>query len=235
MPFCGNCGTQLVEHAKFCHECGSSTSQYTQHQAPVTQYQVQQSQPVRQVEYAGKVVKCPNCGNHLDPRDVVCPACSHEIVGKSATLSVQQFAQKVMELESFRADDPEQTKSRGALGTAVKGYFDLLNPHVSVTDRQIVSLIQSFPIPNTIEEITEFMFLAASNINVSLSKRSIMNNPGSANVLSNKGTWEKSEAWVAKMQQAYQKATMLFSDDPLYAQIDNLYRSKMKELKIKVD
>ena len=44
-----------------------------------------------------------------------------------------------------------------------------------------------------------------------------------------------SDAWVAKMQQVYQKAAMSFPNDPVFAQIRNLYEGKMAELKMKID
>lgn len=38
------------------------------------------------------------------------------------------------------------------------------------TDRKIIALINVYPIPNTIEDIVEFMHLAVGNINIRKSK-----------------------------------------------------------------
>ena len=43
-----------------------------------------------------------------------------------------------------------------------------------------------------------------------------------------------SDAWVAKMQQMYQKAEILFPNDPTFAGIQKIYFDKMAELKIKI-
>ena len=94
-------------------------------------------------------------------------------------------------------------------------------------------MIKSFPIPNTIEEISEFMFLAVGNIDVNLSKNTFFNNsPGGRQ--QGGAPREISDAWVAKMQQVYAKAERTFPNDPAFTQIRDLYLSKMKELKIKV-
>ena len=44
-----------------------------------------------------------------------------------------------------------------------------------------------------------------------------------------------SDAWVAKMQQAYQKAEMLFPNTKAFGGIQKIYLDKMKDLKIKVN
>ena len=41
-----------------------------------------------------------------------------------------------------------------------------------------------------------------------------------------------SDAWVAKMQQAYQKAQVSFSDHPVFQSIQTVYFEKLKELKM---
>ena len=41
-----------------------------------------------------------------------------------------------------------------------------------------------------------------------------------------------SDACVAKMQQVYQKAEILFPDDPAFAKVKQIYTDKMVELKM---
>lgn len=103
---------------------------------------------------------------------------------------------------------------------------------MDATDRQIIAHISTFPIPNTVEEISEFMFMVAGNINVNYSKA--RKHIWSA---SYEGTAEKaiSDAWLSKMQQLYNKALMSFSDDPIFQQINQVYTTKMAELNLSVD
>ena len=61
----------------------------------------------------------------------------------------------------------------------------------SQNESEKASYIRNYPIPNSKEDILEFMILASSNIN------------GESNIT-------VFEAWSAKLEQAYQKAKMVF-------------------------
>ena len=113
----------------------------------------------------------------------------------------------------------------------------MLGVSADPVDKQKLALIQSFPIPNTIDDIQEFMFLAIANIDVKLSKRNAKNRwNGYAKTAETSLTIAKtiSDAWVSKMQQAYQKAAVAFPKEPAFDSIKQIYIEKMKELKIKL-
>jgi len=163
----------------------------------------------RSQEYAGYVLKCPNCGTSITQSTVICPECGHKITGQAAISSVQEFSRELMAIESHRNN----------------GVFGLFNDGSEARADEKLTLVKSFPIPNTIDDICEFIFLAIANIDVTLSKKSYWNNTrGSETDLSN--------AWVSKMQQAYQKAKMLFPSDSTFIYIQQIYFEKMKELKL---
>ena len=110
----------------------------------------------------------------------------------------------------------------------------LINP----VDNQKLSLIRSFPIPNTIDDIQEFMLLAIANIDVALSKNTWNNRHQSKAKRGESGlSMPKtiSDAWVEKMKQAYQKAIISFANDPAFAYVQRLFLDKMTELKIRID
>lgn len=226
MAFCVNCGKQLVEGGNFCAFCGTPVGSAI---PPISAAQKIQPNTQRQQEYVGKVFKCPNCGEAISPSTARCPACDYEISGKEANETVRRFAQQLMELESQRGQEKVDFREIIANGLFNPG----ANNRGSKVDAQILSLIKSFPIPNTIEEITEFMYLAVGNIDVNLSKNTLFNNsPGGRS--SGGVQREISDAWVAKMQQVYAKAERTFPDDPAFDQMREIYVSKMKELKMKV-
>lgn len=135
-----------MDGAKFCQKCGCPTQAnhktYTQ----------------RQQEFAGKVYKCPNCGEVLKSFEVKCPACGCELRGAKASSAVKEFALKLEAIESRREYEPP------------RGFFRTLttNEQLSKTDEQKVSLIKSFSVPNTTEDMLEFMILATSNVNVDI-------------------------------------------------------------------
>jgi len=204
----------------------------------------------RRQEFAGKVVKCPNCGELIGYEDVVCPSCGMELSGRSGSSSVQRLQDQLLAIEDSRT-------KRTALGNLMAKDLD----DESIV-RKKVTVIKNFPIPNTIEEIAEFTMLAAGNINVKLSKVSLASKigrpggligltvkmielpvkvigvPGQGNNSKNRSKeYESSisDAWVVKLQQAYQKAKFSFSDRPIFKKIKQIYTDKMKELNLKVE
>ena len=231
--FCSNCGTPINAGAKFCHGCGSpigasnvpTPPPVTQTAPPpVSPFTEQEQQPKRaerrQQEFVGTVLKCPNCGGVIGETTVICPECGIRITGRAAVNSVQAFKDQLMGIEAGR--------KKSLLGPL--NMFAAADP----VDKKKLALIQNFPIPNTVDDILEFMMLAIANIDVSLSKKTWTNSSQSMQVLAVEMPKTISDAWVAKMQQTYQKAEIMFPNDPIFQGIQKLYFDKMKELKIKV-
>ncbi len=220
VKFCANCGARINEGAKFCQECGTPINAKivkTVTPPPVSNEQSKPEQNTkRQQEYVGKLYKCPNCGNIVNPSDAVCGGCGFHLSGKKAMGSVTEFQQQLFQVEMTRQDKK-------------KGFWS--QPEVlDATDKQIIALIKTYPIPNTIDDIVEFMHLAIANIDVVKSKKSKFNTD----------TWdggsrerEISNAWVGKMEQIYNKAELYFPNEPEFVHIKELYSEKMKALNLK--
>ena len=145
MAFCSNCGEKLNGGAKFCHACGASTNGIP-------------TQQRREQEFAGRIIKCPNCGEVLESFSACCPACGIELRGTKATSSVREFAHKLEAIEAQR----EHEKLTGIFGRVSQ------MQRISKTDEQKISLIKNFSVPNTKEDILEFMILATSNVDMSM-------------------------------------------------------------------
>lgn len=208
MAFCVNCGKELAEGAKFCFECGAAVGGG--------------NNDVRKTEYVGKIVKCPNCGNELNAMDAICPSCGMQITGKQVASSVQKFADELTQIENATTFSLNPLHSIMA-----KGYGD------KKFERKL-SLIKNFPIPNTVEEITEFLLLADANIDVRYGKQTMSNKlvgrPGNTNYAG----VTLANAWISKMQQVYKKAEIAFASDSAFSKIREIYEKKMAELKIKI-
>ena len=201
MAYCRNCGVQLIDGAKFCQKCGY----------PVSDENTENEQ--RKQEFAGKLYKCPNCGEVLKSFELNCPVCGYELRGAKATSAVKEFALKLEAIESRR----EYEKPRGLFATAAA------QQRVSKTDEQKISLIKSFSVPNTKEDMLEFMILATSSLN--------MRTYDSANTDISKSEKEVNAAWFSKVQQVYEKAKRTFSTDSTFAEIKTLYDSCNEEIK----
>ena len=221
--FCMNCGQKLSPNVRFCSGCGTpvGTSAPAASIPPIPTA-TSANHSTRQQEFAGNILKCPNCGAVISQTTAICPECGHRITGQAAVSSVQAFSDKLMLLESRRK---------------AAGIGQIFNLSVDPVDNQKLSLITSFPVPNTIADIQEFMFLAIANIDVALSKNTWSNRKHKNNSDNPKASIMRaiSDAWVAKMQQTYQKAVASFANDPAFTYIRQLYVDKMNELKMKAD
>lgn len=210
MAFCQNCGKELLAGAKFCSECGTPAGGVQ----PISNSQ-------RQQEYAGKILKCPNCGSPIDGLTAICSSCGFHITNRTVSISVQEFQKELMEIEKSRKNSTAN-KILGLWGGKIEDNADI----------QKISLIRNYPIPNTVEEISEFIYLAAANINVNLSKKSYYNNRNTDIYTAERNL---SNAWVGKMEQLYHKAEASFPNDPAFERIREVYYAKMKELKFKIN
>lgn len=193
MPFCKNCGAELIAGAKFCQKCGSSIIDN-----PKAQQEHRQ-------EYGGKVYKCPRCGEVLNSFSANCPACGFELRGTAATNSVRELARKLEAIEARRD----------------RIFLPKKNNVITSTDQQKISLIKNFPIPNTKEDLYEFLVLASSNIDFDAYRAE--SSTDVRTMLSN--------AWRSKLEQAYQKASLIYQDDPQLAEIQELYKSVNSKIK----
>lgn len=204
MAFCINCGQELAEGAKFCANCGKAvTGESTTSQ--------------RKTVYEGNLHKCPNCGEVLNSFVTNCPTCGHEIRDTQGVSSVRQLAIKLEQLESKRP--PKK-------GTNIFTQTFSGGTQLQSIDEKKIDLIRNFSIPNTKEDVLEFIVLAAANIDLKVygldSNRYQMFDPARR---------ELSDAWLAKLEQADQKAEIMFGHTQEYLSMRNVYENKMKAIK----
>lgn len=199
MTFCTNCGAKLADGAKFCQKCGTPTNRASSNH-----------DNQRQQEYAGKTIKCPNCGETLKSFNVNCPACGYELRSAKSTGSVRELTLRLAQIEATRVVEKPRSIYKAAYSETI----------ISKTDEQKATLIRTFPIPNTKEDLFEFIILAKSNIDSKLYKNEIQS---SARVVS--------DAWKAKFEQAYQKAKVSFGNEPEFQHIQTLHQEMTTDIK----
>lgn len=196
MAFCENCGTEIISGAKFCHNCGCAIS---------TTASTAGDQ--RKQQYSGKLYKCPSCGEVLKSFMTNCPSCGLELREVKPSSAVKEFALKLEAIESKREREGIFSRIRA-------------NQRVSKTDAQKISLIQSFSIPNTKEDILEFMILATANINMT----------ALAAMDKNEREIALADAWLTKVKQAYSKAHESYGSNEDLLQIERLYKDCLRDI-----
>lgn len=201
MPYCINCGEELVDDAKFCSECGSK---------------INQANNERKQVFEGEIHKCPNCGEVISSFTTNCPACGFEFRGATVSNTVKEFVEKLDEIEKTR-----KQQKLDPLGLK-KTYRDRLS--INPVDEKKISLIRNFAIPNTREDLIEFLILASSNIDLRAYNDNMQYVSRSQKAVS--------DAWEAKFEQAYEKAKMSFGNSTEFKRVEDIYYKKHNQIEM---
>ena len=192
MPYCMNCGAKLSTEDTFCGACGEATSfvDATKGGAPGLDENLESEQTIpKSVQLKSeKPEHCPACGEVVPKSAYACPVCGYEL-RSSAEGSIAQLYRKLEEIENLRT---------------AKG---VLRKDESSTDEKKANAIRNFPIPNTKEDLIEFLVMAKSNSSSS-------DFDSSNDVILN--------AWRSKFDQAYDKAKCLYGEDDGFGKLQAL-------------
>ena len=162
---------------------------------------------------------CGNCGKELAEESNFCAYCGATVRENNSNKQrktiyegeIHKCPQCGEILNAFVSVCPScYYELRGTKSAnSIKEFFTRIEKITS--SEQKATLIRNYPIPNTKEDIFEFLILASSNI-----------------------TGESSEkvfnAWLVKIEQCYQKASVAFSTDLDFAKIQNIYERTAKQI-----
>ena len=199
MAFCSKCGKEIEENAAFCSACGAAVGASEQ-----------KKDNQRKMDFDGEIHKCPNCGEILKGFESVCSACGFEIRGVKTSEVVAEFAEELKKAEAMKG------------GSAWIAHQAFGEASLSPVDEKKISIIKNFPIPNTKEDIREFMILAATNLDPTLYS--------TTSKMTKKAL---TAAWRMKMEQAYQKAKLSFGASSDFDGVQKIYNEKIVKSKRK--
>ncbi|MDA7803356.1 hypothetical protein N8987_02110 [Crocinitomix sp.] len=189
---------------------------------------VSQKKPVTIIDQIAdrqrEVKKCPSCGAITQSFTTNCSDCGTEFRNVEASRNITLFFEKLNELESNRKDslfDNQKVDPRISVGTIIKWWLFwwvllplkiiafIINKSKpakwSITDSHKEEMIMNFPVPNSREEIIEFITLAASKMqSVSVFRR--FNEEG-------KYISKWNSIWGKKAEQVFTKAKLSMIDD----------------------
>lgn len=154
---------------------------------------------------------CTNCGHELTTEARFCANCGKAVDSNSITHRKTVYDGKIHKcpncgelLNSFVTNCPScgyEIRSTSAV-SAIHEFAQKLEQLDSPDKRE--RLIRNFYVPNTKEDIIEFIILAASNI---------------------EGNDDCETAWMAKLEQVYQKAELSLGNSPEFEYIEQHYRN----------
>ena len=223
MAFCVNCGTPMASEARFCVSCGTPVGGIAAAPPPPPAAPPPPPPaappPPPATEKAGNIRKCPACGAEVPAMTAACPTCGHEFSNVQVSNSVQEFFARLTALEQQELESemqqPQDLKSKFLKG-ALKGVG--LSGGASAVDKSKIALIESFPVPNSKEDILEFVIMATSRIKKISKGASAMSGYmklATLGIAKSESDIQKNynEAWKVKCLQVWAKAQIAFSSD----------------------
>lgn len=175
---------------------------------------------------------CQNCGNKLDDDAIFCDACGAKVVKKETIVQpASQSAEKPVEKKETLKEGkiykcpfcgevlPYDAIKCPSCGNEIRGrevtssiklFFDKYSALDEKDVDKKIDLIKSFPIPNSREDIIEFMVFASSNFDAKY-------------YATNQKKDSVASAWLAKIDLCYEKGKSMFTDARDLKQIEDIY------------
>ena len=149
-------------------------------------------------EKFGDVRKCPACGAMVQSLMTKCPECGHEFVNVEANNTTKKLMQKIDEIQ---AESVNMLKSINSKNENVA-----LQQRNAIDDQiqnRIQQAILNFPIPNTKEDLVEFITLCQGN--------------------------QQQYPWGLKLKQVISKAKVIMPNDPEIQTLVEQYEEEQRE------
>ena len=166
---------------------------------------------------------CSNCGNEVREGAKFCDCCGTMIsIAPNQSRRESCFEGTIHKcpncgeiLNSFVSHCPSCNYEirNSSIADSVKDFSLRLSSEGDLNKR--IELIRNYPIPNTMEEILEFMILASSNMN---------------SILQDEQQNPLRDAWSTKFEQGYQKAQLIFGNRIEFGKIQEMYQSEQKRI-----
>lgn len=158
----------------------------------------------------GDLKKCPSCGAPVQSFATKCGDCGHEFSGIKSASSIERLYDELQKIE-----ETERSRNR-SWAQKIDGDMGIQK---GVATRQ-ASAISSFPVPNTKEDLLEFLSIASSEAKKKLSMFIMHAHPDAV----------LKKAWKSKCEQVITKARLSMKEDKRTLEEIESYA---KQLKIK--
>ena len=165
-------------------------------------------------EKYGDVRKCPACGAIVPSMAAKCPECGYELTNVEANSSTRLLMQKIDKIQAQYAELTANVDNKDESTIRTRGY----QVKRQLNDRT-AQLIQNFPIPNTREDLIEFLTLCIGN--------------SKADSIMLDGNDPVTPAWRKKLQQVIAKVKVALPNDQQAQELIEEYEGKRENSKKK--
>ena len=222
--FCTKCGAEMEQDDLFCQSCGAKRkkekvqSKNKEEEEPdeKTEEEIKQTKKTKKES----VYKCPNCGSSLESYTSNCPYCHTELRNIKSSESMENFSKglekiKSKEMPKYEGKESLLKKTIGIdLSKDIEAREEFESSFRRKINAEVANYINNYPVPNSKEDLIEFMILVTSNITTK-----------------DDCPTEIKKAWESKMEQIYKKSKLTLKNRDDIKIIEDLYNSKKQELK----
>lgn len=157
------------------------------------------TQPAAKSNKEGEIKKCPNCGSSVNSFILNCVDCGHEFRNIKSSSAIELLFQEIKKIENTRSEN---------VGDSFWDRMDNGNKKSGQIEAQKRAIIREFPIPNSKEDILEFLFISVPKTKYGSKWSAFWNGQKGSDDL------EMSKIWKEKCEQVILKARFLMKNDP---------------------
>lgn len=159
----------------------------------------------------GDIKKCPACAAMVQSFQTKCSDCGHDFQNVDANISIQKLFKMLTDVENSRTESNSSFfgKLQATLG-------------VSDVDKKKIEIISSFPIPNSKNDMLEFLSLALPKSKI---KKNLFG--GESQTTDNKLPNMYARAWKDKCEQIVMKARFSMKEDKKTLEEINSYANEL--------
>lgn len=223
MGFCKKCGEEFRDDASFCGNCGTPTGIVTLNASDF------KFQTIKKDGEDFEIKRCPSCGQGIPSFVAICPACGNEMSSAKISKTLNNFIYQINQSEKKIAKNQNYYSSGFMSWNLEKKLFWILlnivffciplsfylilplfskrtTPSLSLEEKEMVSLIENYPVPNDRSSILETMVYTKEKIDF-ISKETV-----------NRKSYFWIRLWSHKAEGLKEKADILFPEDKVVAE-----------------
>ena len=155
---------------------------------------------------AGDIKKCPSCGSPVQAFATKCSDCGHEFSNIESANSIKELINQLEQAE-------EKARNAKSEGGFIGGMMAMIDGETALEKKIYdakANVISTFPIPNTKEDILEFLSLSFSQVN-SIKISTMIKFAGTSGTYGYKITYKN--AWLSVANKVIMKARFSMKED----------------------